>query len=87
MYVVYGTYPLTATDERFSGFGWNKVSHVMELHRAGYKFLVTPDDYVVHGPHSPSLDLSMYRKSEIYRTCLAKLKANFASELNVKYPN
>ena len=25
------------SDRRFTGFGWNKVSHIMELHRAGYK--------------------------------------------------
>ena len=32
-------------DSRFLGFGWNKVSHIMELHAQGYEFVVLPNAF------------------------------------------
>lgn len=58
---------VTRYDARFLGFGWNKVSHSLELHAQGYEFHVLPNAYVVHQPHSPSLDISKYRGSSAYR--------------------
>lgn len=54
-------------DTRFLGFGWNKVSHTMELHAQGYELYVLANAFVVHLPHSPSLDISKYRQSSQYR--------------------
>ena len=54
-------------DARFLGFGWNKVSHVMELHAQGYAFHVLPNAFVVHMPHAPSLDIARFRTSDPYR--------------------
>ena len=39
-------------DHRFVARFLNKVSHAQELHMAGYKFLIFPDGFVVHLPHS-----------------------------------
>ena len=58
---------VTRYDERFAGFGWNKVSHIMELHAQSYEFHVLPNAFVVHLPHSPSLDIAKYRSSARYR--------------------
>jgi glycosyltransferase-like protein LARGE len=54
-------------DNRFVGFGWNKVSHVMELEATGFEFLVLPNVFVVHMPHAPSLDIAKFRTSKQYR--------------------
>lgn len=54
-------------DSRFMGFGWNKVSHIMELEANGYEFVVLPNTFIVHKPHSPSYDIAKFRKSPVYR--------------------
>ena len=38
-------------DERFVGFGRDKVSYVMHLARMGLKFVVHPRGFLVHAPH------------------------------------
>ena len=35
-------------DSRFVGFGWNKVSHIMQLHAEGYEILVLPNSFIIH---------------------------------------
>ena len=72
-------------DTRFVGFGWNKVSHIMELEMAGYDFVVLPNAFIVHMPHGPSLDISNFRSSSRYRDCLQVLKKEFQDELIRKY--
>lgn len=54
-------------DRRFVGFGWNKVSHIMELAYRGTEFVVLPNVFIVHIPHAPSLDIAKYRSSDLYR--------------------
>ena len=39
-------------DHRFVARFLNKCSHALELHMAGYKFLVSPSIFVIHLPHS-----------------------------------
>ncbi|XP_055927161.1 xylosyl- and glucuronyltransferase LARGE2s-like [Argiope bruennichi] len=41
-------------DERFSGYGMNKVTHVTELFAANFTFTVLPDMWVLHLPHKIS---------------------------------
>lgn len=72
-------------DTRFSGFGWNKVSHSVELRAQGYRPVVLPGAFVVHAPHAPSADITMFRVSPHYRICLAILKQEFMDDLKRKY--
>ncbi|GIX71815.1 LARGE xylosyl- and glucuronyltransferase 1 [Caerostris extrusa] len=41
-------------DERFSGYGMNKVTHITELFAANFTFTVLPDVWVLHLPHKIS---------------------------------
>lgn len=72
-------------DKRFVGFGWNKVSHIMELHAQGYEFVVLPNAFIVHMPHAPSFDIARFRSSAQYRKCLSVLKGEFARDLSLRY--
>ena len=72
-------------DKRFVGFGWNKVSHIMELNAQNYEFVVLPNVFTIHMPHAPSLDIARFRASDLYRKCLKILKKEFVDELNEKY--
>ena len=40
--------PFPPYDERFQGYGQNKVGHIFELAAAGYKFVVHPRAFVLH---------------------------------------
>ncbi|XP_065909688.1 xylosyl- and glucuronyltransferase LARGE2s-like [Dysidea avara] len=68
-------------DTQFVGFGWNKVSHIMRLDAMGYQFHVIPDHFIIHIPHSPSLDISMFRSNPHYRQCLQRIKNQFQRNL------
>lgn len=52
--VLKNTVHLPPFDERFSGYGMNKITHVTELFAAGYVFFVLPDVWLIHVPHKPS---------------------------------
>ncbi|MBJ7883164.1 hypothetical protein JEM65_21320 [Gelidibacter salicanalis] len=54
-------------DPRFVGFGWNKVSHIVELHAQGCEFIVLPNVFMIHLPHAPSLDIVRFRSSNNLR--------------------
>ncbi|CAN7983365.1 unnamed protein product [Ixodes pacificus] len=54
-YVVVKNVPqLPLYDERFTGYGSNKMTHTAELFAAGYVFFVLPDVWLVHVPHKPT---------------------------------
>lgn len=38
-------------DERFRGYGMDKITYIMELYAAGYQFVVLPDVWITHLPH------------------------------------
>lgn len=73
-------------DERFIGFGWNKVESIMELAAQGYQFIVLPEAFLIHKIHSASYDIMNHRMSARYRLCLSHLKRAFQDELRLKYP-
>eukprot|EP00301_Raphidiophrys_heterophryoidea_P024471 c7958_g1_i1.p1 GENE.c7958_g1_i1~~c7958_g1_i1.p1 ORF type:complete len:458 (+),score=72.69 c7958_g1_i1:285-1658(+) len=51
-YVVVKNCPFTPQfDERFVGFGKNKIERISHLRRAGWKFSVVPTSFVIHHPH------------------------------------
>uniref|UniRef100_A0A8C5DJH9 LARGE xylosyl- and glucuronyltransferase 2 n=1 Tax=Gouania willdenowi TaxID=441366 RepID=A0A8C5DJH9_GOUWI len=72
-------------DQRFVGFGWNKVSHVMELDAQEFDLMVLPNAFMIHMPHAPSFDISKFRSSSGYRNCLNTLKDEFHQDLSRKY--
>ena len=72
-------------DTRFVGFGWNKVSFIIELDAMDFEFWVLPDVFMIHLPHSPSLDVSHFRDSKKYRICLQALKEMFLLDLVIRY--
>ncbi|CAI9725108.1 LARGE xylosyl- and glucuronyltransferase 1-like [Octopus vulgaris] len=72
-------------DQRFLGFGWNKVSHIMELDAKGYELIVLPNAFMIHMPHAPSFDIAKFRSSSTYRRCLKVLKGEFQRDLYRKY--
>ncbi|KAM6981256.1 xylosyl- and glucuronyltransferase LARGE2s [Aplochiton taeniatus] len=72
-------------DQRFVGFGWNKVSHIMELDAQEYDLMVLPNAFMIHMPHAPSFDISKFRSSPGYRYCLTTLKDEFHQDLSRKY--
>lgn len=76
---------VTRYDERFVGFGWNKMSHAMELASQGYEWVVLPEGFMVHMPHAPSPDITSYRESKHYRDCTQVRKVEFRRELQLKY--
>ncbi|XP_010142149.1 PREDICTED: glycosyltransferase-like protein LARGE2 [Buceros rhinoceros silvestris] len=72
-------------DQRFVGFGWNKVSHIMELDAQEYELLVLPNAFMIHMPHAPSFDISKFRLSAGYRSCLQTLRDEFHQDLSRRY--
>ncbi|XP_072153675.1 xylosyl- and glucuronyltransferase LARGE2s [Bemisia tabaci] len=72
-------------DTRFVGFGWNKVSHIMELEAQGFEFIVLPNAFIIHMPHAPSFDIAKFRSSAHYRNCLKILKNEFVKDLEKRY--
>ena len=84
-YVVVKKENLPSFDERFVGFGWNKVSFIMQLDAKNYKFFVHPSAFVMHMPHLPSLDLMRFRANSLYQTCLENFKLEFINELASKH--
>lgn len=84
-YIVVRASDIPEYDTRFVGFGWNKVSHIMELEALGFQWVVLPNAFVVHMPHAPSFDIAKFRGSTQYRRCLKVLKSEFVRDLNKKY--
>lgn len=74
-------------DTRFVGFGWNKVSHIYEMIARGYSFLVAPDAFLIHMPHSPSAEIARFRRDARYRNCMALLKREFVEEVGRRVGN
>ncbi|XP_075423642.1 xylosyl- and glucuronyltransferase LARGE2 [Ascaphus truei] len=72
-------------DQRFLGFGWNKVSHIMELDAQEYELVVLPNAFIIHMPHAPSVDISKFRSSSNYRSCVQMLKDEFHQDLSRRY--
>jgi hypothetical protein len=59
-------------DQRFVGFGWNKVSYTMMLSQR-YTFAVAPHAFIVHHSHAASSDLASFRAEAWYKECMTAL--------------
>ena len=41
-------------DERFHGYGKNKIELISHLRKAGYRFVILPEGFLIHNPHPES---------------------------------
>ena len=71
-------------DQRFVGYGYNKVSQITELKAQGYEFVVIPQGFIIHSPHAPTMDKGIWEYTS-FKHCLESVWKGFLSELVHKY--
>lgn len=74
-------------DERFHGYGKNKIEHVQHLRMMGYRFSVLPKGFIVHNPHVESKVKQRWNNiedSDLHRD-MDHLYRKFLEELFDKY--
>ena len=74
-------------DERFHGYGKNKIEMISHLRKSGYAFSVLPEGFLVHNPHPESAikeDWKDVKGSDLH-TSMDKLYSTFMTELDTKY--
>ncbi|CAH1793160.1 unnamed protein product [Owenia fusiformis] len=72
-------------DERFVGYGMNKVSYLMELKAAGYTFLVLPNCWVSHIPHEKTNNNQEFSYDAVARLKNRVLRYEFMADYTRKY--
>ena len=72
-------------DRRFVGYGWDKVSHIMEMAASGYEFIVLPNHFIIHLPHEQSTDSQLFRNCQQFQSCFQLERNNFLSDLKQRY--
>eukprot|EP00054_Salpingoeca_dolichothecata_P027498 m.202176 g.202176 ORF g.202176 m.202176 type:complete len:672 (-) comp25978_c0_seq5:22-2037(-) len=72
-------------DPRFVGYGYDKISHIMEVAATNHKFFVHPSAFVLHVPHPMSVDGLRFRKTKSYQLCIENNKNTFHEKLKTKY--
>jgi hypothetical protein len=84
-YVVLERTAATPTfDERFRGYGKNKMEHLVHLRHAGYAFEVLGTSFVLHFPHARSEAKQHWLRSSAHGK-IDRLFASFSTELKVRY--
>jgi hypothetical protein len=74
-------------DERFHGYGKNKIQHVSHLRMLGYRFAVLPEGFIVHNPHLESKVKETWNdvaNSDLHRN-MDVLYRDFLEELVSRY--
>ena len=80
--------PLTPYyDERFYGYGKNKIQHISHLRYRGLHFSVIPQSFAVHHPHPESNVKQVWnnRKENALHGRMDKLYSKYIDELEDKY--
>ena len=74
-------------DERFHGYGKNKIQYIQHLRFAGYEFAVLPGGFIVHNPHPPSKSKEVWndRQSHSLHKEMDELYPIFLQELFNKF--
>ncbi len=54
-------------DQRFVGFGWDKVTFFLLLDAKGFTFTVLPEAFVVHSPHNKTRDDYLFHSDMRFR--------------------
>lgn len=94
----YEPYLLTETglfglyDERFVGYGLNKIQKVFELAVKGFKFAVLPGEFLIHIPHAKSNAKKLYFRGlgisclmRSFREYITSLSAEMSANLIQQY--
>ncbi|CAJ1936185.1 unnamed protein product [Cylindrotheca closterium] len=74
-------------DERFHGYGKNKIELVSHLRKTGYRFLILPEGFIIHNPHPESAikeEWIDFGGSDLHAS-MDKLYAKFTAQLDHKY--
>ena len=71
--------------EQFFGYGWNKISHIMEVKAQGYSFVVLPNAYIIHCPHMKTADRTDFVNNKHTRSCVDELKNRFIRDMYNRY--
>jgi hypothetical protein len=74
-------------DERFYGYGKNKIQLISHIGALGYQFSILPEGFVVHNPHPESAVKETWndRKGSDLHSAMDKLYPKFLKELRMKY--
>ncbi len=74
-------------DERFHGYGKNKIELVSHLRKQGYQFDILPEGFIVHNPHLESSIKETWndRKGSELHSSMDKLYSTFLEELDTMY--
>jgi glycosyltransferase-like protein LARGE len=54
---------ISECDTGFVGFGWDKMSHIMELKAYVFEFFFLPNGFIDYMSHAPSFDVAKVRSS------------------------
>mmetsp|Transcript_18857 Transcript_18857/g.46718 ORF Transcript_18857/g.46718 Transcript_18857/m.46718 type:complete len:635 (+) Transcript_18857:73-1977(+) len=74
-------------DERFHGYGKNKIELVSHLRKTGYRFRILPEGFIIHNPHPESAIKEEWIDvggSDLHAS-MDKLYAKFMAQLDHKY--
>ncbi|KAL3938286.1 MAG: hypothetical protein SGBAC_006768 [Bacillariaceae sp.] len=74
-------------DERFHGYGKNKIELVSHLRKTGFRFRILPEGFIIHNPHPESKIKEEWidaAGSDLHAS-MDKLYAKFMSQLDHKY--
>jgi hypothetical protein len=72
-------------DRRFVGYGWDKVSHIMEMAASDYEFIILPFDFIIHLPHEKSTDDQLFRNCKQFKSCFELERNNFLNDLKQRF--
>lgn len=94
-YVVLPRCDVPPFDERFTGYGKNKIQHVQHLRYLNFSFSVLPREFLIHVPHTPSHDRKKWQQqkpsgsglssSSELRMRMDRLYTKFLIELKMAY--
>lgn len=69
-------------DERFTGYGKNKIQHVAHLRKLAFQFVVVPKHFLIHVPHPKSKDKKKWSNDYDRHAYVDRLYDLFVAELD-----